>query len=140
MRRPEIQDGMAGRLLSAVGHMRTSQLDGSEKPQLEWLFARASVTAWLDVRAGRMVVAALMLSDSRNVSYGAHWARAPSEVYGLYQATSYDGVQAHVRTDWAGKHFSLQTVTAESGGSPSNCFDTSFKSDHRGCRQRCSSE
>lgn len=99
---------------SAVGQLLTSRRDGHETPQVEWLFAQAGVTSWLDVRAGRMVLPVFMISDSRNVGYGAHWARAPGEVYGLYAASSFDGVQAQVRTDWAGTHFVLQASTGKS--------------------------
>lgn len=104
---------------SAVGQVLTSRRDGSDRPRVEWLFAQASATPWLDVRIGRMVLPVFMISDSRNVGYSTHWVRAPSEVYGTFAMTSYDGVQAQVRTDWNSTHLVVQAST---GNSTANLF------------------
>jgi len=97
-----------GDTFSAVGQVLVSRGVDGMRPQLEWLFGQASVTPWLDLKAGRMVLPVFLVSDSRNVGYAAHWVRAPNEVYSLFPLTSFDGGQAQIRTDWAGTHFTLQ--------------------------------
>jgi hypothetical protein len=92
---------------SAVGQLLTSERDGV-KAQAEWLYGEASVTSWLKLRVGRMVLPVFLVSDSRNVGYAAHWVRAPIEVYGLYPASSFDGAQAQLQTDWGDTHLTLQ--------------------------------
>jgi hypothetical protein len=99
---------------SAVGQVLSGQQGSGFQPRVEWLFAQANVTPWLDVRAGRMVLPVFLVSDTRNVGYVAHWARAPSEVYSLYPASSFDGVEADMRTDWHGTHFALQAAAGTS--------------------------
>ena len=96
---------------SAVAQLLTLRRDGSDRPQVEWLFGQASVTPWLDLRAGRMVLPVFLLSDTRNVGYATHWVRAPAEVYNPYAANSFDGTQAQVRTEWSGTHVTLQAST-----------------------------
>jgi len=93
---------------SAVGQLLVRNRDGGKRLQVEWLFGQASVTPWLDLRAGRMVLPVFLLSDSLNVGYATHWARAPTEVYSIYPASSFDGAQAQAHTDWGGTHFTLQ--------------------------------
>ena len=61
---------------------------------IEWLFGQYSVTPNLDLRLGRVVLPAFMISDSRNVGYSQPWLRAPLEVYGRMPLTTMDGVQA----------------------------------------------
>jgi hypothetical protein len=92
---------------SAVGQLLAEQRDGV-KAQAEWLYGEANVTSWLKLRVGRMVLPVFLVSDSRNVGYAAHWVRAPIEVYGLYPASSFDGGQAQIRTDWGNTHVTLQ--------------------------------
>ncbi|WP_085315494.1 hypothetical protein [Derxia lacustris] len=101
---------------SAVGQLLTSRRDGDERVQVEWLFAQAAVAPWLDLRIGRMVLPAFLVSDSRNVGYASHWVRAPGDVYGIYPATSYDGVQAELRGDWRDSHITLQASGGKSRG------------------------
>jgi len=100
--------GQLNETFSAVGQLLASRRDGDERLQVEWLFAQASATHWLDLRAGRMVLPVFLASDTRNVGYSAHWARAPSEVYGIYAPTAFDGAQAVLRGEWAATHFTLQ--------------------------------
>jgi hypothetical protein len=60
----------------------------------EWLFGQYAPTSNLSLRAGRVVLPAFMISDSRNVGYAQPWLRAPMEVYGGMPLTTLDGVQA----------------------------------------------
>lgn len=98
---------------SAVGQVLTSRRDDTDAPQVEWLFAQAAVTPWLDLRAGRMVLPVFLLSDTRSVGYAQHWLRAPQEAYSLYLPSSFDGVMAHFKTTYAGTNFNVQLSTGK---------------------------
>jgi hypothetical protein len=63
-------------------------------PGVEWLYGQYSPVDSLDVRLGRVVLPAFLLSDSRYVGYAQSWLRAPTEVYGQMPFSSLDGVQA----------------------------------------------
>jgi hypothetical protein len=95
-------------MFSAVGQVLVSRRDGQDGPQLEWLFGQARLASWADVRLGRMVLPAFMLSDTRNVGFASHWIHAPHESYATYPPTSFDGVQASFRTEWQGFKLSAQ--------------------------------
>lgn len=77
--------------------------DGDEKSNrdfdigLEWLFAQYSPTSNLDLRLGRVVLPAFMISDSRNVGYAQPWLRAPLDVYAQMPLSYLDGVQVNWR-------------------------------------------
>jgi hypothetical protein len=59
----------------------------------EWLYAQYAPNSDWKIRLGRVVLAAFLLSDSRNVGYAAPWFRAPNELYGTQQIQSLDGGQ-----------------------------------------------
>jgi hypothetical protein len=63
-------------------------------PGVEWLYGQYSPVDSLDLRLGRVVLPAFLLSDSRYVGYAQTWLRAPTEVYGQMPFSSLDGVQA----------------------------------------------
>lgn len=75
---------------------------------VEWLMAQYSPTSNLDLRLGRVVLPAFMISDSRNVTYTQPWLRAPLEVYGQMPLTTLDGVQAVWRIPAGSAVFSIQ--------------------------------
>jgi hypothetical protein len=64
---------------------------------LEWLFAQYSPTPNLDLRLGRVVLPAFMISDSRNVGYAQPWLRAPIDVYAQMPLSNLDGLQVNWR-------------------------------------------
>lgn len=64
---------------------------------LEWLFAQYSPTSNVDLRLGRVVLPAFMISDSRNVGYAQPWLRAPLDVYAHMPLSNLDGVQVNWR-------------------------------------------
>lgn len=101
-------------VVSAVGQLLDSQRDGNIRPQVEWLFAQADVSPWLELRAGRMVLPVFLVSDSRNVGYASHWVRPPSEVYALYPASAFDGAQAQIRAEWGSTHLTVQASAGTS--------------------------
>lgn len=93
---------------SAVAQALVSRRDGHDGGQIEWLYGQAKVTSWAKVRAGRMVMPAFMLSDSRNVGYATHWIHAPSEVYASYPPSSFDGAQMSLQGQWQDITFTAQ--------------------------------
>lgn len=84
-------------MFSAVGQLYISRRDGDSSPEAEWLFVQADMAEGVSLRAGRMVMPTFLLSDFRQVGYAQHWLRAPVEVYGAFNTTSFDGVQAIFR-------------------------------------------
>jgi hypothetical protein len=75
---------------------------------LEWLFAQYSPTSNLDLRLGRVVLPAFMLSDSRNVGYAQPWMRAPLDVYGHMPLTNLTGAQVVWRVPVSDVMFTIQ--------------------------------
>lgn len=71
----------------------------------EWLFAQYSPTSNFDMRLGRVVLPAFMISDSRNVGFSQPWLRAPLEVYGQMPLTTADGAQVSWRIPVGLGHF-----------------------------------
>lgn len=95
-------------VFSAVGQLYISRRDGDSSPDAEWLFVQADLVDWASLRAGRMVLPAFMLSDFRHVGYAQHWLRAPVEVYGALNTTSFDGLQAIFRHELGGYRLTTQ--------------------------------
>lgn len=62
-------------------------------PGTEWLYVQYSPDPELQVRLGRVVLAAFLYSDSRQVGYAMPWFRAPSEMYGSLPFDYLDGGQ-----------------------------------------------
>lgn len=79
--------------------MAIRRVDKEMKPDIEWLFAQYSGIKDTDLRVGRMVLPAFMVSDSRFVGYSIPWARVPVLVYATLPMSTVDGVQiAHRQT------------------------------------------
>ncbi|MFT3856142.1 MAG: porin [Aquabacterium sp.] len=74
----------------------------------EWLFAQYSPTANIDIRAGRVVLPAFMISDSRNVGYSQPWLRAPLSVYAGMPLSNLDGGQLNLRIPMSSAILTLQ--------------------------------
>ncbi len=111
---------------SAVGQVLAARRDGEFAPTIEWLYGQAKVTDWADVRVGRMVLPVFMVSDSRNVGYASHWLRAPRDVYGMYPASAFDGVQAVFRHNMADTNFTLQVSAGNSKADIYTTFGTTL--------------
>lgn len=103
-------------MFSGVAQVVTSHVDGADRPRVEWLYGQAAVAPWLDVRLGRMVMPAFMVSDSLNVGYAMHWVRPPTEVYGQYPISSFDGGQLAFHTQWGNTNVSAQVSTGQAEG------------------------
>lgn len=90
--------------LTAVVQVIAEQTHEDEyTPGLEWAYVDYAFTPEFSVRAGRMPVNTLFLSDSRKVSYANPWMRPPVELYGLSPITRGESVEASYRLhtgDW----------------------------------------
>src|SRR5690606_32482283 len=84
---------------------------------VEWLFAQYSPTTNVDLRLGRVVLPAFMISDSRNVGYAQPWLRAPLEVYSQLPMSTLDGAQVNWRIPVGG---AIVTIQPTYGSSASN--------------------
>lgn len=62
-------------------------------PGTEWLYVQYSPNSDLQIRLGRVVLAAFLYSDSRQVGYALPWFRAPVEMYGNLPFDYLDGGQ-----------------------------------------------
>jgi hypothetical protein len=81
--------------LSAVLQVISEQnYDGSYRPHVEWANLTYKATPDLTLRAGRMVLPFLMVTETRKVGFANPWVRPPVEVYSLVPLTSVDGVDA----------------------------------------------
>lgn len=84
--------------LSAVVQLIVEQrYDESYTPTVEWANVKYELTPDLYVRAGRVVLPALMHSEYRKVGFALPWVRPPQEVYNLLPLTNSDGVDAGYR-------------------------------------------
>ena len=63
----------------------------------EWLYAQYTGIEGLDLKAGRVVLPAFLVSDSRLVGYALPWVRVPTLVYAMMPLSHVDGEQATYR-------------------------------------------
>jgi hypothetical protein len=86
------------------------------QPSLEWANLSYRVTDNLTVRAGRIVLPFLMISEYRKVGYANHWLRAPVEVYGQLPFSASDGADISYRSKLGGAintarvHYGVQSL------------------------------
>jgi hypothetical protein len=84
--------------LSAMVQVISEQLaDNTYKPQVEWANLKYQPTPQISFRAGRIVLPAFLISDSRKVGYSYPWVRPPWEIYTLSPVNNSDGVDASYR-------------------------------------------
>lgn len=104
---PDSRLGLQGVVNFGSGFSLTSQVLGQRQRTdatarsnedfdvgFEWLFGQYSPTSNIDLRVGRVVLPAFMISDSRNVGYTQPWLRAPMTVYAQMPLRTLDGAQA----------------------------------------------
>lgn len=110
------QRRMTGGEEADLGH------DKDFDPQVEWLYAQYNALPSLNLRLGRVVLPAFLLSDSLNVGYAAPWLRAPLHLYSSQLMSNLDGVQANWRDSFGGVNLSAQATygKAEAYGSMVN--------------------
>ena len=66
--------------------------DGDFTPDLEWAFARWSVSDSWTLRLGRMSLPTFNLSDYREVGYATEFLRPPEDVYAQVPLRRFDGI------------------------------------------------
>lgn len=71
-------------------------------PSLEWANVSYRVTNDFTVRAGRVVLPIMAMSEIRKVGFAQHWVRPPVDVYANVPFTSSDGLDLSYRFDVAG--------------------------------------
>lgn len=69
-------------------------------PSLEWANVSWRATDNLTLRAGRVVLPFLMMSDSIKVGYANHWLRAPIEAYYELPFFTSDGGDVAYKSSW----------------------------------------
>jgi hypothetical protein len=93
---------------SAMVQVISEQLyDNTYKPQVEWANLKYQPTPQMSFRAGRIVLPAFLISDSRKVGYAYPWVRPPGEIYTLAPVNNSDGVDANYRLPVGGGVHSL---------------------------------
>jgi hypothetical protein len=82
-----------GSQLSAVLQVVAEQNpDSSYRPRIEWANVKYEVTPDFSIRAGRTVLPAFLLSETRKLGYSHPWVRPPLEVYSLIPISHSDGL------------------------------------------------
>src|SRR5690606_6691127 len=99
---------------------RTGDSNSDFEVGFEWLYAQYSPTSNLDLRLGRVVLPAFMISDSRNVGYSQPWLRAPLSVYAGMPLTNVDGGQINWRIPAGSAIVSVQPTYGQSSFNVSN--------------------
>jgi len=95
--------GLQGTVAYKSDFALTAQLLGMRRQDVdfdldvEWLYAQYTGVPGLDVKAGRVALAAFLVSDSRYVGYATPWLRVPPLVYSMLPYSTVDGIQAGYR-------------------------------------------
>jgi hypothetical protein len=93
----QLKVALTDRLSAVVQVMSQYQYDGTFKPDLEWGNVAFRVTPDLSIRAGRIAIPTLMVSDSLNLGYALPYARIPLEIFANLPTTHSDGVDGSYR-------------------------------------------
>lgn len=76
------------------------EINKEYRPSLEWANLSYRISDNLTLRAGRIVLPFLMVSEYRKVGYANHWLRAPVEVYGQLPFSASDGADLSYRSSF----------------------------------------
>ncbi len=84
--------------LSGVVQLISEQrYDGAYMPLVEWANLKYAFTPDFNIRIGRTVLPAYLISDSRKVGYANPWVRPPVSLYTLVPITNSDGIDTSYR-------------------------------------------
>jgi hypothetical protein len=86
----------------------------------EWLYAQYTGVDGLDLKAGRVVLPAFLVSDSRLVGYATPWLRVSPLVYAMMPMSHVDGEQATYRQAIGSAIASFQVTHGSTNGPSSN--------------------
>jgi hypothetical protein len=101
---------LAERLDGVVQVVAQQQSNGVISPKVEWANLRYKLTPDWTVRAGRMALPVLMVSDYRLVGFSNLMVRPPLEAYAIIPNTSIDGFDTTWRTSIGPASNSLQFI------------------------------
>lgn len=82
-------------------------------PDLEWLYASYRPVSWFDIRAGRLVMPELLISDYRQVGYSQPTVTPPLLAYIWASVESFEGAQLYNRIPLGEGLLTLQTSFGE---------------------------
>lgn len=83
-----------GSLKGVVQLISKKDVNGSNKPTVEWAYVAYPITSEIDFKLGRTVAPIFIMSDYRNLSYAQTTARPQSEMYQVNPITFQDGATA----------------------------------------------
>ena len=83
---------------------------------LTWAFLKMKVNDEINVRVGRVVIPAFLISDYQNVGYANTMMRPPIEMYGQDPIENVDGVDANYQHAFGDTNFTAQAFFGSSRG------------------------
>lgn len=83
-----------GKLKAVLQLISKKDINGSNKPTVEWAYVSYPVTSDIDFKVGRTVAPIFMMSDYRNLTYAQTMARPQTEIYQVNPITFQDGATA----------------------------------------------
>lgn len=83
-----------GKFKGVVQLISKKDVDGSNKPTVEWAYVSYPLTSEVDLKVGRTVAPIFLMSDYRNLNYAQTTARPQSEIYQVNPITFQDGATA----------------------------------------------
>ena len=83
---------------------------------LTWAFLKMKVNDEINVRVGRVVIPAFLISDYQNVGYANTMMRPPIEVYGQDPIENVDGVDVNYQHAFGDTNFTAQAFFGSSRG------------------------
>ncbi len=84
-------------LTGVVQLISEQRYDNSYIPLVEWANLKYAFTPDFNIRVGRTVLPAYLVSDSRKVGYANPWVRPPVSLYSLVPITNADGIDTSYR-------------------------------------------
>ncbi len=83
-----------GKLKGVLQLISKKDVDGTNRPSVEWAYVAYPITSEIDFKIGRTVAPIFLMSDYRNLNYAQTTARPQSEIYQVNPITFQDGATA----------------------------------------------
>lgn len=83
-----------GQFKAVLQVISKKDINGSNKPTVEWAYLSYPITSEVDFKVGRTVAPIFIMSDYRNLNYAQTTVRPQSEIYQVNPITYQDGVTA----------------------------------------------
>ncbi|MBT9456518.1 MAG: hypothetical protein IV097_07840 [Burkholderiaceae bacterium] len=103
-----------GELRGVAQWLAKDDLAKRMRPRTEWFYASWDAAPDWNLKLGRLVLPAFMLSDTRNVAFAQTTARPPTVLYGLNPISHLDGGSFAWRQPAWGGHLSLDGTAGRS--------------------------